>query len=328
MSNSYSLKNSDFKPVWWARNRHVQTIWPRFFQRRKLLAVQPERLELPDGDFVDLAWGDKPERCKGLSVLFHGLEGSIKSHYANDMMFALQKFGWWPVLMHFRGCSGAMNRLPRAYHSGDTGDALFVLEVLQKRLPKLSKVALGFSLGANMLLKLLGENTNQHFVKGVAAISPPFNLAECAANIGNGFSWFYQYYLLNSLKNKVRDKMNAMDFSRYIPDLSGLDNISNFRQFDEQFTAPLHGFESADDYYQQCSAMPFLAKITTPTLILHAVDDPFMSPKVIPKATELSDNLCCEISQKGGHVGFMQGTPWRPKIWTHQRVGDFFEAFA
>ncbi len=322
------ILTSDFKPVWWAKNRHIQTIWPRFLQRRLPLTLQWQRLELPDGDFVDLSWAPEPQNKKGMAVLFHGLEGSARSHYAHDMLAVLAKNGWHAVMMHFRGCGNGLNRLPRTYHSGDTQDAMFFLNWLQKRFPEQPKMGIGFSLGANMLLKLLGENPAQQWLKSAVAISPPFRLADCAAAISRGFSNNYQKYLLKSMVNKVRAKMQRMDFKPWLSITEQeLPKIQTFAQFDQFITAPLHGFSSVDDYYQRCSASAYTPHITTPTLILHAKDDPFMSESVVPKIEELSGAVSLELSENGGHVGFMQGSPWRPRIWSHQRVLNYFADF-
>jgi predicted alpha/beta-fold hydrolase len=313
---------SEFQSPWWARNRHVQTIWPRFFQRRMALTTRKQRLTLDDGDFIDLAWGAAPAQLRGIVVLFHGLEGSIHSHYANDMMATLEKQGLQVVLMHFRGCSGEVNLLPRAYHSGETLDPLFVLKYLHSLYPDSPKIAVGFSLGANMLLKLLGENPDQKYLQAAVAISAPMRLAECADSIDQGFSRLYQKYLLCSMLKNLHNKMQRMSFPAALS-IEKVKDLRNFRDFDHHVTAPLHGYAGADDYYQKCSAMDYIKFIQTPTLILHAKDDPFMNHKVIPVAQQLSSAVRLEVSEHGGHVGFMQGTPWRPKIWLHKRVSEF-----
>lgn len=318
------LVKSEFEPPWWAQNRHVQTIWPRFFQRRAKIDTHQQRLDLPDGDFVNLAWTNRPENPKGIIILFHGLEGSVKSHYANDLMAFMKNQGWWPVLMHFRGCGGEHNSLPRAYHSGDTDDALFFLEWLQSSFTDLPKIGIGFSLGGNMLLKLLGENSQQTILNGAVSVSPPMRLEQCSESINKGFSQFYQRHLMKSMKSNLMAKMAKLDY----PVSLGLtpavaSNLKTFEQFDNVVTAPLHGFLGAADYYAKCSAAQFLIEIKTPTLILHSEDDPFMNSQVVPKPHELSPMVRCELSQKGGHVGFMQGTPRKPVIWFHQRINDF-----
>ncbi|GAA0343510.1 hydrolase [Bowmanella denitrificans] len=317
------IVESGFRPPWWAKNRHVQTIWPRWLQKRRRIALNWEALELPDGDFVELAWTPEQKHQHGLVVCFHGLEGSARSHYANDMLAVLHEQGWRAVMMHFRGCGNQPNRTLRAYHSGDTEDARFLLDTLQQRFPLLPKVGMGFSLGANMLLKLLGERVSQSWFRAAIAISPPFRLADCAHSINQGFSRLYQRYLLGSMCKRLLDKMQRLDFSQLGLDAGKVNSFKSFRDFDQHVTAPLHGFACADDYYQQCSAVSYMDKINTPTLVLHALDDPFMSPQVVPKTNEISPYVRLELSRQGGHVGFMQGTPWRPLIWTHNRVVEF-----
>jgi predicted alpha/beta-fold hydrolase len=323
------IEKSAFTAPWWAKNRHIQTVWPRFFQRRLKVHWLKERLILPDGDFVNLAWaGDRSniESSKGLVVVFHGLEGSNKSHYANDMTANLVEQGYVVVLMHFRGCGGEHNTLPRAYHSGETQDAWYLLNWLTELYPNVAKVAMGFSLGANMLLKLLGERPQQTILRAGIAISPPFKLAECSLSINQGMSRMYQSYLLKSMVNNLVDKMRTVDYSDHleIDDVKAR-TIKSFKEFDQHVTAPLHGFDSADDYYEKCSAVNFMQTIATPTLIIHAKDDPFMSETVLPIEQDLSPSVRLELSDKGGHVGFMQGTPWRPVIWMQKRVNQYFQ---
>lgn len=322
------ILKSSFKAPAWAKNRHVQTIWPRFIRKRMPFTFNWERVDLPDGDFVDLAWGPKPKDVTGIVVLFHGLEGSVRSHYANDMMATLSNHGWQAVMMHFRGCSDERNRTTRAYHSGDTQDPLFILDFLHKRYPDVPKTALGVSLGGNMLLKLLGENPSGHGLEAAVAISAPLKLAECSISVSQGFSRVYQRYLLKSMKSRLKEKMEKIDYSSVLTLREDeIDNMSTFRQFDDKITAPLHGYVDADDYYEKCSGFHFLSAIHCPTLILHAIDDPFMNHLVIPDEKDLARNVTIELSEQGGHVGFMQGLPWNTSIWLHERVLRFFNDY-
>ena len=322
------IVESDFRPPWWAKNRHVQTIFPRFIQKRAKLVYRKEKLSLPDGDFVNLIWAGDVQKSSGLIAMFHGLEGSIRSHYTNDMAANFVKQGYAVVLMHFRGCGGEQNTTPRAYHSGETEDAWYFLNWLEHKFPETRKVAMGFSLGANMLLKLLSEQPKQRIIKAAMAVSTPFNLALCANSITQGFSKVYQAYLLKSMVNNLLIKMRNMDYGKLLKVTEfQIKQFKSFREFDEHITAPLHGFEGADDYYQKCSAQNFLKAIATPTLVVHAKDDPFMHSSIVPDVKTLSPKVCLELSEKGGHVGFMQGTPWRPEIWIQQRANDFFQPF-
>lgn len=322
------IVSSDFTPPWWAKNRHVQTIFPRLMQKRAKLAYRLEKLPLPDGDFVNLVWAGDVKNAKGLIILFHGLEGSIRSHYSNDMAANFVNQGYAIVLMHFRGCGGEQNLTPRAYHSGETEDAWYLLNWLQDKFPNLPKAAMGFSLGANMLLKLLSEQPKQNIIQATMAVSTPFDLALCAKSINQGFSKVYQAYLLKSMVNNLLVKMKTIDYSGLLKvNQSHIRQFKSFRDFDQHITAPLHGYAGADDYYQQCSSKGLLKTVATPTLILHAKDDPFMHRSIVPNSHELSPSICIEVSENGGHVGFLQGLPWRPKIWMQQRANDFFQPF-
>jgi predicted alpha/beta-fold hydrolase len=230
--------------------------------------------------------------------------------------------------MHFRGCGGEHNTKPRAYHSGETEDAWYFLNWLEQKYPETRKAVMGFSLGANMLLKLLSEQPKQKIVKAAMAVSTPFNLALCANSINQGFSKVYQAYLLKSMVNNLLIKMRNMDYGNLLKVTeSQIKQFKNFRDFDEHITAPLHGFVDADDYYNKCSSRNFLKGVTTPTLIVHAKDDPFMHESIVPDIDAISPRVCLEVSEKGGHVGFLQGTPWRPKIWMQQRANTFFQPF-
>ena len=322
------LIDSHFKPAWWAKNPHVQTILADLLTRRRPLDCQRERLELADGDFVDLAWTScpPPDYQGRLVVLFHGLEGSLHSHYAYRLMKSMAKRGWPAVMMHFRGCSGEPNRRHRSYHSGETGDARYLLETLKQRYPGATLQAVGYSLGGNMLLKYLGEYGDDSLLHSAVAVSPPLDLAACGERLEQGFSRLYQYYLLRRMKRNLHRKLEQL------PQLAAITGCGNnpgqlktFRDFDHQVTAPLHGFDGADDYYQRCSAMPFLRQITIPTLVIHAADDPFMTRAVIPVSEDLAPAVDYELSHRGGHVGFISGRrPWRPRFYLEQRVADFF----
>ena len=199
---------------------------------------------------------------------------------------------------------------------------------LEKQFPDVPKAAMGFSLGANMLLKLLGEHPNQTIVKAAMAVSVPFWLDQCSDSIDQGFSRLYQAYLLKSMVKNLLAKMRTIDFGDVLKVTeSDIKQFKTFKDFDQHITAPLHGFDDADDYYRQSSAHQFLATINTPTLVVHAKDDPFMHPSIVPSADKLSDKVCLEVSENGGHVGFMQGSPWSPKIWMHQRANTFLGPF-
>ena len=298
------------------------TVYPVLFRPRLALETRRERFTLPDGDFVDLDWVDPPPGTTApLTVLvLHGLEGSIESPYARGLLSAMRARGWRGVLMHFRGCSGEPNRRPRAYHSGDTGDAQAVIADLRRRIDG-PLAAVGYSLGGNVLLKYLGEQANDSGLVAAAAVSVPLMLAPCAARLQRGFSRVYDKYLLRALKQSFRRRRSTTDLGA----VAEVDDrtLNCIRDYDEHITAPLHGFAGADDYYAQSSSRPFLARIQVPTLILHAEDDPFMTAEVIPDESELSPHVTFELSSRGGHVGYVSGPPWRPAYWPEVRIPDF-----
>lgn len=322
-------KKSQFKPAWWARNPHVQTIFADVLTSRKKPLGHTERLELNDGDFVDLVWTQQlGQHYTGpLLVLFHGLEGSIKSHYAYRLLKSLKDHKWPGVMMHFRGCSGEPNRLNRAYHSGETDDPRFFLEHLTKRFPNAKLFAAGYSLGGNMLLKYLGKYKENSLLHGAASISPPLDLSACEVRLKSGFSRVYQHHLLSRMKRNLQRKIDVIPALKAQLRLNNdIHSIKTFKEFDEQVTAPLHNFINADDYYKQSSAMQYLEGITVPSLILHAQDDPFMTHDVIPTQSQLSPQIEYELCEKGGHVGFISGYfPWRPHFYIEQRVISFFK---
>ncbi|WP_412971587.1 hydrolase [Glaciecola sp. MF2-115] len=319
---------SKFQAPSWARNAHVQTIFPRYLIKKPELNTANERIATPDGDFLDIAWclpeQTPPNKAKGVVVVFHGLEGSVNSHYARHLMKRLSNDGFIVALMHFRGCSHELNLTPRAYHSGETADPMQTIEHVKARYPSLPVFAVGYSLGGNMLLKLLSDTAGQKILCAAVSVSAPILLAECALRMQRGFSRLYQYYLLKSMKNNLVNKMKRIDMRH----LLGIDEreakaIATFREFDQKVTSQLHGFDGADDYYSQCSAMPMIKNITTNTLILHAKDDPFMTEAVVPSDLQLSSSVAYELSENGGHVGFLQGTPFAPKLWLQDRIAHF-----
>jgi predicted alpha/beta-fold hydrolase len=313
------IVDSDFRPAWWLRGAHAQTLWPVLFDRRRLrLEVRRERLELPDGDFLDLAWcGSEHGRTV---VVLHGLEGSLNSHYAY-LLEALTDAGFHCCFMHFRGCSGELNRLPRSYHSGETSDLHTVLgHIADHGHPAFAVV--GFSLGGNVLLKWLGEEGPAASVQTAVAVSVPFRLGDAAKRLERGASRIYQNYLLRSLRDKFRRKFAEMP----CPIAVDVDRLVTFYKFDDQVTAPLHGFRDVHHYYETASSLQFLKAIERPTLILHALDDPFMFPDTIPTEEDLSPSVRLELSAAGGHVGFIGGNrPWRAERWLDARIVEWLQ---
>jgi len=310
---------SAFRPAWWLPGPHLQTLWPTLFRPRPVLPLETRRLELPDGDFLDLAFGGEPDGP--LVLVLHGLEGSLKSHYAGNLLAALANAGFRTAFLHFRGCSGVPNRLPRSYHSGETGDLQFVVDWLGKNHAPVDTV-IGFSLGGNVLLKWLGEQGETAATRRAVAVSVPFVLADADRRLRRGLSRIYLRHLLDRLKHSYREK-----FARIPSPLDvDLQRLRTFHDFDEHVTAPLHGFTGADDYYARSSSRQYLTGIRKPTLILHARDDPFMFPETVPGETELAKTVSLELSDHGGHVGFVAGRwPWQAEYWLERRIVEWLE---
>jgi predicted alpha/beta-fold hydrolase len=310
------ITESRFKPLWYLRNPHLQTLLANLLHP-PFPEVSYETLDLPDGDSLDLAWGTA--RGKSVVLILHGLEGSLRSAYAQRMMNALNTRGIPGVFMFFRSCNGRPNRLARSYHSGETGDLGSVLRHLESR--GIERIALvGYSLGGNVALKYLGESQPLEAVRCAVAVSVPMLLANCAERMDRGFSRIYQWELLKRLKRKVGQKKLLLEEQGHSAQTS---HIRNFEQFDDQFTARLHGYASALDYYAQCSSRQFLGSIDRPTLIVHSRDDPFMTDDVVPLGHELSEHVQLELSDHGGHVGFIGGGGMLPSMWLEDRVLDF-----
>lgn len=293
-------------------------MWPYLLRRLPAITRRRERLELPDGDFLDLDWsgdGNGP-----LAMVLHGLEGSSRSHYAAGIMHALNAHGWRSVLVHFRGCSGTPNRLARGYHAGETGDLDHVARLLRQREPDTPLAVIGYSLGGNVLLKWLGEQGAQAPIIGAVAVSVPFTLANAAVRLNSGVSRLYQWSLLHRLRASLREKWRAHGRT----DAAMLNHLRSLREFDDRVTAPLHGFAGADDYYARSSCRSYLHMIRIPTLILQSRDDPFMTPQGLPVAAELSPRIDFELTDTGGHVGFVSGSsPWRARYYPEERLPAF-----
>lgn len=309
-------------------NPHFQTTLPSLLNRNKKARFVHQRFELDDGDFLDLAWHQLPTAdTRPIIIIFHGLEGSVHSPYAFRMMEALDKKGFNSVVMHFRGCLGVQNRLARAYHSGETGDAKAFIEHIINKYPDCPLGAVGYSLGGNMLLKLQGELGESSPLFAAVSVSAPLRLEQTADHINSGASRFYQKVLMDSLKERLLEKFEQYDYEKII----GLKKedvpvMKSFWEYDDLFTGPIHGFEGATDYYTRSSAQQYIVHITKPTLIIHAEDDPFMPVTVLPDEKELPDNISLELSEHGGHVGFLGGTVLTPHYWLEGRIPEFFHS--
>ncbi|HKP76601.1 MAG TPA: alpha/beta fold hydrolase [Longimicrobiaceae bacterium] len=323
-----SFVPTPFVPAWWLPGPHAQTVAGRYLRPSTGVKYRRERIDMPDGDFMDLDWASVPKSRPGpaadapLVLVVHGLEGSAESAYVLETCRALWDRGLRAVAMNFRSCGGEPNRLPRFYHAGDTGDVGFVLGVLAERHRGVPLGAVGFSLGANVLLKYLGEQGSAARVRAAAAISIPFDLGAGADKLQA--SWqgrMYTGIFIRSLQRKYRDKgalmAGACDERRVFA-------ARSFREFDDAATARLHGFRDVDDYYGTSSSYQFLPRIRIPTLLVHAEDDPFVPAEAIPRAAIAANpHLAAAITPHGGHVGFVGGPPWRPRFWAEGEAARF-----
>lgn len=310
---------SAYTPAWWLPGPHLPTLWAARGRPAPAVCARQERLELSDGDFLDLVWAGS--EAGPLIVVLHGLEGGFTSPYVRRVMHAVVARGWGACLMHFRGCSGEPNRLARSYHSGDTADLDFLVGVLRGRRPERPLGVVGYSMGGNVLLKWLGEQGGAARVQAGVAVSVPFELAAAAQRLAEGFSRLYQAHLLASLRTSLGRKFGRHELPFSPQDLA---EIRTFHEYDDRVTAPLHGFDSADDYYRKASSRQFIAAIRVPTLILHARDDPFLPEWAIPDAKECPSAVTLELPARGGHVGFITDPlPGLTRPWLEERIVEF-----
>ncbi|MCW5588887.1 MAG: hydrolase [Legionellales bacterium] len=307
-----------FQTPWWLRGKHLQTLWPALTAHKFTLTAERERLELPDGDFLDLDWVGNPSQP--IILMLHGLCGSSQSSYITRLCELIVANNLCGVVMHFRGCSGQPNRLARCYHAGDTPDLQYVVDHIQQRFPSQLKFAVGFSLGGNLLLKWLGE-IQPNFLQAAIAISVPYNLALTADYVNQGSSRFYQWHLLRELKNNLYKKFSIIDSPI---DLEIIQKASNFWQYDDWVTAPLHGFTDVHDYYQQSSSIFYLDAIKIPTLLIHAQNDPLIPLAALPNPQTLPKHIQLILTKDGGHVGFCAKDS---RFWMGQKILNYCKQF-
>ena len=315
-----------YSPAWWIPGGHLQTLWGKLFRRQTPAPTVVERWDTPDGDFLEIH-RLATDRGAPRVLLLHGLEGTIRSHYAQALLNEVARRGWGADLLIFRSCGSEPNLTRRFYHSGETSDVGFVLDKILEEFPDSPLALAGVSLGGNVLLKFLGERGTDlpPQLKAAAAISVPFDLARSSRRINRGFSRFYQRFFLNSLRKKAQEK------ARRFPDLAPLDSIAALRtleDFDNLITGPLHGFRDAQDYYARSSSLPYLTRIRLRTLLFSAADDPMLPTEVLGEVREAAmHNPALEVDfvDRGGHAGFITGSvPWRPFYYAEHRVGEFF----
>lgn len=308
------MNNSDFTSVPWCLNGHVHTVMSSVLFKSPALGVEYVEIDTPDGDFLSLEVADRGEG-KPVAVIFHGLEGHTRRYYVTQLADELLQRDYSVVLVNFRGCGPKMNRLRRFYHSGETEDIDTVLRWVSDTFPASEIVSAGFSLGASALLNYLKRNGTGQPLSSVAAISTPFELKKGSLNLEKGLNRLYSKRFLNMLTAKLELKR------AFFPDLP-LFNGNTLYQFDDQITAPLHGFENADDYYEQCSSFYFMDQINSPTLLIHSEEDP-MCPFEWTPVQVISQNpkLTACFTKRGGHVGFWS----RPAGWLNRTIADYFD---
>ena len=323
-----------FQPAWWLPGPHLQSIWGRLTRNRRAVALRRELVGTPDGDELVLDHLE-PEASQLRFLLLHGLEGSSNSVYVQGMLTLATRAGYAATAVNFRYCARTPqdlsqmipNRRLRMYHSGETTDADFVIRLLAKRHPNETLVAFGGSLGGNILLKWLGENPSQSWVKAAATISVPYDLAAGAAFMEDAIGRFYTDRFLRTLKRKAIDKKSTFPEETQMIDLDRVLRSATFREFDDAATAPLHGFRDADDYYDRSSSLRFLDLIDTPTLCISAIDDPFLPPASLDEARDAASNAVeFHVALRGGHLGFIGGSsPWRPFYWSESKAFSWLE---
>lgn len=314
---------SSFKPAWWLQNSHLQTVWPSLSMKlRKIqLNLKREHIELPDGDFLEIDWVGK--ETGPIVFVLHGLDGSSNSPYIQGILNKIQNYGWRGVCMNFRGCSGKPNRYPKTYHAAYTDDLSYLINHISSREKNTPIAIVGYSLGGSILLNWLAKEGKNAQIEKAIAVSVPLDLHKVEEKVSKGFSRIYQWWFLNGLKNKLMEKFKAaiIDKNQLSIELSKILKLNTCRDWDENVTVPIFGFQSVDDYYKKTSPKFNLAKIQKPTIVLQSEDDPLISSEAIPREEEISSSVILEISGKGGHVGFISGTtPFKPIYWLEERI--------
>jgi predicted alpha/beta-fold hydrolase len=317
--------NGYYRAPRWLPGGHAQTIYPSVV-RRPRVRYRRQRIDTPDGDFVDFDWVDPPQPARDapLVVLFHGLEGGSGSHYALALMSHLAARGWRGVVPHFRGCSGEPNRLARAYHSGDYSEVGWMLRSIRMLEPRARIYAAGVSLGGSALLNWLGreEHRAKEIVEAAAAVSTPLDLTAAGISIGQGLNRIYARHFLSTLVPK------ALAMAKRFPDALDATAIAladTMHRFDDVVTAPLHGFGGVNDYWERASSKPWLKAVAVRTLVLNARNDPFIPAESLPARKEASPAVTLEQPDGGGHGGFIDSRFPGRLDWLPQHLVQFFE---
>src|SRR5262245_32155986 len=307
----------------WLPGGHLQTIYAYCLRQTPKFKYQRERWETPDGDFIDLDWLDSSLDDANLLVMLHGLEGGSRSHYAVSLMNQLCREGRPGVVPHFRGCGGEINRLPRGYHAGDSAELDWILRRLKREQPKRRLQVVGISMGGNDLLKWLGQQGDYALdvVHRAVVVSVPVDLQIAANQLDHGWNkLIYTRDFLSAMKPKVLKKIATHDLDL---DPRAIRITSTFREIDSLYTAPVHGFKDADDYWIRSSSRSWLRHIKVPTLLINALNDPFFPGYVLPKRGEVAEAVSLEYSVSGGHLGFVSGRFPGDLNWLSRRVLNF-----
>ncbi len=317
-----------YKSAFGLKNKHLQTLYSSFFRKAERLDFEIERFILSDKDFLEAYWINKTKgkEEKPIVIVYHGLQGSYTSPYINGIMNALENSNFTCVLMHFRSCSGKMNNNLGSYHSGQTQDAREFIKSVKTRFPNSDLFAIGYSLGGNILIKLLGEDKKDCLLKAALSICAPLDLGICADAISKGFSKFYEYIILRTLKKDLLLKYEEYDVEN-ITSLKKKDvsKIKTIREFDEKHTSKIFNFNTSNNYYKLSSSKQYLKDIRIKTLIIHSLDDPFMHKDIIPTKSELSSFISLEVYANDGHIGFISGSIIKPVYWLDSKIIEFFK---
>jgi len=313
-------KETEYSTPWYLPGGHLQTVFPALFRKYPIVTSRRERIDTPDGDFLDLDWSE--HRSSNLAIICHGLEGSSREHYAQGMARAVMANGWDALCWNFRGCSGETNRLLRSYHSGATEDLETVINhvLASGRYDRIDLI--GFSLGGNLILKYAGDagKDAKAKIQSVCVFSVPCDLAASSAQLAKPANAIYMLRFMKSLARKVIEKDLLFPGSL---DMNGLGKMRTFAEFDDRFTAPMNGFRDAKDYWTKCSSLPVLEKIRVPTLLVNALNDPFLPEKCYPREASASNTFFdLETPKTGGHVGFIE-TKKDGFYWSERRAVRF-----
>jgi len=318
--------SESYRAPWWLPGSHLQTIYPYLRLRPDPPTYRRERVETADADFVDFDWVDGPEGAP-VVVLFHGLEGSSKSHYASALLKAATARGWRGVVPHWRGCGGEPNRLARAYHSGDYAELEALLGMVRSRTGPAPLLAVGVSLGGNVLLNWLGREPakSRAWLKAAASVSAPIDLVASGTALDRGLNRIYARNFLKTLVPRALEKLQR--FPGLYSD-EKLRRVGTIHDFDDLVTAPLHGFAGVMDYWSRASSKPWLKEIALPTLVLNARNDPFVPGASLPGPSEVSAAVVLEQPATGGHVGFVSGGFPGSLDWLTSRLLNYLAPYA